>query len=312
MSAVLTHSLLTASNTSCHKQAFKPLSTFVTPQQQLRTSQKPLLRPSTAACKRTGTRPRAAGVTKDTAVSAELWQAFSQNIAGEWEGVTATFGADGSPQALPAEAVPKEFSNWDITLYDYQSQCSMLPQASGVKCLLKRILPTVGCEADAQTFHEDSSTLFEGAAESQHAILHDGSYSITSSMALAEDTKGLRCEHSLMLGKKKRVRLVQHLKSVDATSPWQLSAVELHNERYDQPYNGGAQLSGCGGGMNNIAEEKKLDVAQLQHEWSVQSGSSFEVSSSGLLPGSEASQRYGKDGYFPFFLAGLLSRLPNS
>lgn len=229
---------------------------------------------------------------KETADSAEqLWQTFSKKIAGEWEGVTATFGADASPQALPADAVPREYSNWDITLYDWQSQSSMLPTASGVKHLFKRILPTVGCEADAQTFREESSTLFEGAAAAQHAILNVGSYSTTTSMTL-NDTKRLRCEHNFMLSQKKRIRLVQHLKMSEAEQLWQLASVELHNERYDQPYNGGAQLSGCGGGMNNIAEQDKLDLTSLQQDWHLQSGTTFDAHSSGCLQASEASQRY--------------------
>lgn len=231
----------------------------------------------------------ATGVTSIEAPES-VWQTFSQNIAGEWEGVTASFGADGSPQELPFNAVPKDFSDWDLTLYDWQTQSSMLPKSSGVKCLFKRILPTVGCEADAQTFLEESSTLFEGAADKQHPVLSNGSYSTTSSTALT-DGSALRCEHNLVLSKDKRVRLVQHLKSADATSPWQLVAVEVHNERYDQPYNAGAQLSGCGGGMNNIAEQDRLDLAVLPHDWKVQSGSSFDMSRSGSLEANEASQR---------------------
>lgn len=232
-----------------------------------------------------------AHAASDTTTPAEqLWQTFSQNIAGEWEGATATFGADGLPQALPEDAVPKEYSNWDITLYDWQSQSSMLPTTSGVKHLFKRILPTVGCEADAQTFREESSNLFQDAPRIQHPILDDGSYSTMSSMTLT-DAKTLHCEHSFMLSSKKRLRVVQHMRSPAAEQPWQLASIELHNERYDQPYNGGAQLSGCGGGMNNIAEQKRLDASVLQQHWQLKCGSHFTVDSSGSLQGGEATER---------------------
>ena len=42
---------------------------------------------------------------------------------GEWEGVTATFSADGSPQQLPERYVPGAFRDWGVELYDWQSQC---------------------------------------------------------------------------------------------------------------------------------------------------------------------------------------------
>lgn len=223
--------------------------------------------------------------------SEDLWQTFTRNVAGEWEGVTATFGPDGHPEQLPEAAVPREYSDWDITLYDWQSQCSMLPTSSGIQCLTKRIMPTVGCEADAQTFLQESRSLFEAPpADSSHSVLRNGTYSTSNCLSLS-DAQALRCEHCIMLGEQHRIRLVQHLTSAKATEPWQLASVELHHERYDQPYNAGAQLSGCGGGMNNFAEHDTLDASRLQQEWNLQSSSSFDMSSSGSAQPSQALQR---------------------
>ena len=44
-------------------------------------------------------------------------------IAGEWEGVTATFSSEGKPQQLPDRYVPDAFRDWNVELYDWQSQC---------------------------------------------------------------------------------------------------------------------------------------------------------------------------------------------
>ena len=174
--------------------------------------------------------------------------------------------------------MPKEYSDWDVTLYDWQSQCSMQPQSSGIKCLLKRILPTVGCEADAQTFNEEKRQLFETSnGSTQHAILDNGSYTTASAQDLNGQTS-LRAEHCLVTAEKKRIRLVQHLKAAEPSGSWQLQSVEMHHEYHDGPYNGGASLSGCGGGMSNFAESPRLEEAQLEQDWIVQSGISYNVS----------------------------------
>ena len=46
--------------------------------------------------------------------------------------------------------VPQEFRDWEVRLVDWQTQCSMLATDKGVTYSLKRLMPTVGCEADAQ------------------------------------------------------------------------------------------------------------------------------------------------------------------
>jgi hypothetical protein len=83
------------------------------------------------------------------------------NIAGEWEGVTVTFSADGSPEQLPEYYVPAAFRDWGVELHDWQTHVSTLADASGVKLVVKRLMPTVGCEADAVAFVEEASNMFE-------------------------------------------------------------------------------------------------------------------------------------------------------
>lgn len=214
-----------------------------------------------------------------------LWDSFCEHAAGEWEGATATFSADGTPHELPSQYVPQEFTDWNVTLYDWQSQCSMQPQATGIKCLLKRLMPTVGCEADAQSFNEDKRQLFESTTpmtEGHQAVLSNGSYTTTSSLQLTNQTS-LRFEHCLATAEQRRIRLVQHVTASSASGPWKLSTVEVHNEKYDAPYNGGASLSGCGGGMSNFAESAKLDIQQLQQERKITSSRCYNVSEDGKL-----------------------------
>jgi hypothetical protein len=39
---------------------------------------------------------------------------------------------------------------------------------------------------------------------------------------------------------------------------------QVHSERYVAPYNGGAELAGCGGGLPAFATKPKLDAAELR------------------------------------------------
>lgn len=226
-------------------------------------------------------------------ISDSAWKGFCEHAAGEWEGATATFSADGKPCELPSQYVPQEFNDWNVTLYDWQSQCSMQPQPTGIKCLLKRIMPTVGCEADAQSFNEEERQLFGASVprtEGHQAILSDGSYTTASSLNLSSETS-IRFEHCLVTAKQRRIRVVQHVTALSASDPWKLASVEVHNEKYDAPYNGGASLSGCGGGMSNFAEGAKLDNQQLQQERKATSGRCYSVLEDGKLQLQDLPER---------------------
>ena len=230
---------------------------------------------------------------KHSQVWTQFGTGFCEHVTGEWEGATATFSADGKPCELPSQYVPQEFNDWNVTLYDWQSQCSMQPQPTGIKCLLKRIMPTVGCEADAQSFNEEERQLFGASVprtEGHQAILSDGSYTTASSLNLSSETS-IRFEHCLVTAKQRRIRVVQHVTALSASDPWKLASVEVHNEKYDAPYNGGASLSGCGGGMSNFAEGAKLDNQQLQQERKATSGRCYSVLEDGKLQLQDLPER---------------------
>ena len=116
----------------------------------------------------------------------------------------------------------------------------------------------------------------------QHAILGGGSYTTASTLHLTGETS-LRAEHCLMTAPQKRVRLVQHIKAAEEPDTWRLHSVEMHHEYYDCPYNGGASLSGCGGGMSNFAESGRLQQDQLEQNWTAKSGKSYAVTQSDSL-----------------------------
>ena len=48
------------------------------------------------------------------------------------------------------------FRDWGVELFDWQSQCSMRVTPEAFTYTLRRMLPTVGCEADAIAFTQDA------------------------------------------------------------------------------------------------------------------------------------------------------------
>ena len=53
----------------------------------------------------------------------------------------------------------------------------------------------------------------------------------------------------------------------------------MHNEKYEEPYNGRNELSGCGGGMSNFGAKPALEQDQLSGIWALKSGRSYVVQS---------------------------------
>jgi hypothetical protein len=61
------------------------------------------------------------------------WGAFCEKVSGEWEGYEVTFApssgsswADYTAVELPYEVVPEAFREWEIRIFDWQTQCSSL------------------------------------------------------------------------------------------------------------------------------------------------------------------------------------------
>lgn len=51
----------------------------------------------------------------------------------------------GHPLELPEHFVPSAFREWDVHLYDWQTQCSSKASSDdGLRVALKRLMPTVG------------------------------------------------------------------------------------------------------------------------------------------------------------------------
>ncbi|GAX80338.1 hypothetical protein CEUSTIGMA_g7776.t1 [Chlamydomonas eustigma] len=191
-----------------------------------------------------------------------LWNEFCERVSGEWDGVTATFSPEGVAIPLPERYVPSAFREWGVELFDWQSQCSMVAstQAKSLSYRVRRMMPSVGCEADAIAFTEESTSCGIDTSRNSKimevkAVFRDGSYYAgPSSMSeLAANTVTLEFCICKLDKLDTRVRVLVLLARREVTD-WHTRSFEVHFERYEAPYQGGIDLTGCGGGMPGFAK----------------------------------------------------------
>ncbi|GBF98323.1 hypothetical protein Rsub_10986 [Raphidocelis subcapitata] len=247
--------------------------------------------------------------------------AWTKFVEGEWEGVTASFGPDGAPQPLPERFVPDAYREWGVELFDWQTQCSATTGAGGneLRSTLRRLMPTVGCEADAVAFTEDATTsataaagapaaAAAGAAASEAlAWLPDGSYSVGPASFDPEEASKLRFESCFAMeglslegapatppaaggAPRYRLKVAQVLARNWADGSWRVASVELHRERYEGPFTGRKELAGCGGGQPAISKLAPTPPDQIfSGGWAAEGGVVLEAAPNGGLAPAPAA-----------------------
>ncbi|KAH7618930.1 hypothetical protein NADE_005778 [Nannochloris sp. 'desiccata'] len=209
--------------------------------------------------------------TTTPATANSNWDSFSAAASGEWDGVTVTFDRDGEAQQLPEYYVPQAYRDWEVQLYDWTSQCSMLADATGLQYTLRRLMPTVGCEADAVAFTEDLQAMFTpgGAAITALGGYSTGPFADLSS----KDLFKAQSEHCFPLeAAGQRIRIVHNFKRMGPEGVWKVLSVEVHRERRDGPHNGRRELAGCGGGMDTFSQTPVVEISSLKGMWKVIEG----------------------------------------
>lgn len=80
------------------------------------------------------------------------WTDFAAAVSGEWDGYCADFDSHGISKELPESAVPQAMKDWGVELRAWQTQSPTIArQDLSLYSKTIRLLPTVGCEADAAT-----------------------------------------------------------------------------------------------------------------------------------------------------------------
>ncbi|CAN1139414.1 hypothetical protein LINPERPRIM_LOCUS24063 [Linum perenne] len=172
------------------------------------------------------------------------WAEFSDRVSGEWDGFGADFTPQGTPIELPESVVPQAYRDWEVQVHDWQTQCPTLARPDPTSLLsytTVKLLPTVGCEADAATRYSNEQRLVSSA--SAFAYHSSGSY-----VAVWPSGEKLELEHCLVnpQDRESRVRILLTLRNnSDDDATISLVGIRAFREQWYGPFRNGDQLGGC-------------------------------------------------------------------
>lgn len=168
---------------------------------------------------------------------------------------------------LPENVVPEAFREWEVKVFDWQTQCPTLASESEALDLsykLIRLLPTVGCEADAATRHSVDERAARAA--SSFAYARSGCYAAVWPLGKG----GLEVEHCFVDpgNVEARVRVVMVVKEGEGEREGlRLEGIRVFSEQWYGPWRNGEQLGGCAVRESGFAEGPKLDVSKVVGVW---------------------------------------------
>lgn len=145
----------------------------------------------------------------------DAWGEFARNISGEWDGFGADFSIEGKPIELPESVVPEAYREWEVKVFDWQTQCPTLANAEERILDYKtiKLLPTVGCEADAATRYSIDERCVGEANNKASAFAYQSSGCYVSVWPMEDKVtdKMLEVEFCLIspLDRESRVRITQ-------------------------------------------------------------------------------------------------------
>ncbi|KAJ9550244.1 hypothetical protein OSB04_014289 [Centaurea solstitialis] len=205
--------------------------------------------------------------------TADCWSEFARNISGEWDGFGADFTIHGKPIELPENVVPNAYRDWEVQVFDWQTQCPTLAQPDNSSAVYKliKLLPTVGCEADAATRWTIDERVIGGPDNmvSAFAYQSNGCYTaVWSTQKPGSSTIVLELEHCLIdpRDKESRVRIVQVM-GVDDNKRLALKNIKVFVEQWYGPFRNGDQLGGCAIRDSAFAKTQTLAGSQASGVW---------------------------------------------
>lgn len=200
----------------------------------------------------------------------DSWTEFCNNISGEWDGFGADFTPQGEPIQLPESVVPEAYREWDVKVFDWQTQCPTLSQllhhdnddnlSPSFMYKSIKLLPTVGCGADAATTYTIQERHITTTTPTPFAYQSTGCY-----VALWTNTDTMELEHCLVdpRDKESRVRVIQVLES----SSLKLRSIKVFVEQWYGPFRNGDQLGGCAVRDSAFAATQPLKPSQVSGVW---------------------------------------------
>jgi hypothetical protein len=209
-------------------------------------------------------------------VCVEAWSEFARNASGEWDGYGAEFSKEGKPIELPESVVPEAYREWEVKVFDWQTQCPTLAEPEGQDRLLTyksiKLLPTVGCEADAATRYSIDERSIGGGEDdnkvSAFAYQASGSYVAVWPIEDLGAHKLLELEYCLVnpQDRESRVRIIQVVQ-VDSEKKMVLQKVRVFREQWYGPFRNGEQLGGCAIRDSGFAATDATEALQVVGVW---------------------------------------------
>lgn len=193
-------------------------------------------------------------------------------MSGEWDGFGVEFTSEGAPVELPENVVPGAFREWGVQVFDWQTQCPTLADEHGGLLLtykMIKLLPTVGCEADAATRYSVEERVVGGEDNQVSAFAYDssGSFIAVCPMESPGGQKVLELEHCLVdpRDKEARIRVIQVV-LVEEGAMW-LEKIRVFSEHWDGPFRNGELLGGCAIRDSAFATTAVVDVSEVVGVW---------------------------------------------
>lgn len=152
---------------------------------------------------------------------------------------------------LPESVVPEAYREWEVKVFDWQTQCPTLanPKEQVLQYRTIKLLPTVGCEADAATRYSVDERSFGDVSSKVEALAYDSSGCYVAIWPL--EGKGveklIELEFCLInpLDRESRVRISQVIGITDDNVKMSLKGIKVFCEQWYGPFRNGDQLGGC-------------------------------------------------------------------
>lgn len=199
------------------------------------------------------------------------WGKFVGNVSGEWDGYGADFTSYGIPIELPESVVPEAYREWEVKVFDWQTQCPTLAQQEELSMIYKviNLLPTVGCEADAATRYSIDERHIGGANNKVSAFAYHptGCYLALWPVENHSSSKMFELEHCLVdpQNREVRIRVIQVVR-VEGTV-MKMCKIKVFCEQWYGPFRNGEQLGGCAIRDSRFASTEVLKESEVVGVW---------------------------------------------
>ncbi|KAJ4964080.1 hypothetical protein NE237_024019 [Protea cynaroides] len=210
-------------------------------------------------------------VQKNNPASIKNWEDFARNVSGEWDGHGADFTSEGKPIELPESVVPEAFREWEVQVFDWQTQCPTLANSEEriLAYKLIKLLPTVGCEADAATRYTIDERNIGGTDNQVSGFAYHPSGCYVALWPLEDhgSYRLLELEYCLVdpRNRESRVRIIQVVRADNTVSS--LQNIRVFCEQWYGPFRNGEQLGGCSLRDSAFASTEALKISEVVGEW---------------------------------------------